>query len=175
VTDAFSARGANGGARANSTNRTSNAPAANHADASRPVVELFAGSGNFTVLLARHAESLIAVESEPRAVAAARANLTSRSLRARVVEADADAFEIPAATRTVVLDPPRTGAAGAARRLAASKVRRVVYVSCDPTTLARDVEMLVHGGFRLSRAELFEMFPHTSHVEVVTLLERGPR
>jgi 23S rRNA (uracil1939-C5)-methyltransferase len=143
------------------------------AETNRPVVELFAGSGNFTVLLARHTPAVVAVEAEARAAGAARANLAARNLQARVVEGDADAFDLPAKARTVVLDPPRAGAAGAARRLAASKVRRAVYVSCDATTLARDVETLVHGGFRLTRVEMFEMFPHTSHVELVALLERA--
>jgi 23S rRNA (uracil1939-C5)-methyltransferase len=145
------------------------------ADASRPVVELYAGSGNFSVLLSRHVETLIAVEADARASAAARENLAARGLRAKVVEGDADAFELPAQARTVVLDPPRTGASGAMRRIAASKVRRVVYVSCDPTTLARDVETLAGSGFHLVRVELFEMFPHTSHVEVVALMERDVR
>jgi 23S rRNA (uracil1939-C5)-methyltransferase len=144
------------------------------AEASRPVVELFAGSGNFTMLLARHTTALVAVEADARAAAAARANLAARGLRARVVEGDADAFDLPAATRTVVLDPPRAGASGAVHRLAASKARRVVYVSCDATTLARDVEVLARSGFVLTRAALFEMFPHTSHVEIVAALERAP-
>jgi 23S rRNA (uracil1939-C5)-methyltransferase len=144
------------------------------AETSRPVVELFAGSGNFTVLLARHTPALVAVETEARAAAASRANLAARGLSARIVEGDADNFEFPPKARTVVLDPPRAGAAGAARRLAASKVRRVVYVSCDATTLARDVETLVQGGFRLRRVEMFEMFPHTSHIELLALLERAP-
>ena len=143
------------------------------AEASRPTIELFAGSGNFTVLLARHTDALVAVESDLRAAHAARANLAARGLHARVVEGDADAFDLPAAARTVVLDPPRGGAAGAVRRLAASKVRRVVYVSCDATTLARDTETLARAGFALGRVELFEMFPHTSHVEIVALLERA--
>jgi 23S rRNA (uracil1939-C5)-methyltransferase len=138
----------------------------------RPVVELFAGSGNFSVLLARHTDALVAVEADVRAANAARANLAMRGLRARIVDGDADGFDLPPAARTVVLDPPRAGASGAAHRLAASKVRRVVYVSCDVTTLARDVETLVRGGFRLALLEMFEMFPHTSHVELVALLER---
>jgi 23S rRNA (uracil1939-C5)-methyltransferase len=136
-------------------------------------LELFSGSGNFTVLLARHTGSLTAVESDVRAVATARANLASRGLGARVVEADADAFEVPAAVRTVVLDPPREGAAGAVARIARSKARRVVYVSCNVATLARDLATLVPAAFHLSGVEMFEMFPHTSHVEVLAVLERG--
>jgi len=149
--------------------------ASHAADASRPVVELFAGSGNFTVLLARHTTALVAVEADARAADAARANLAARGLRARVVAGDADHFELPAAARIVVLDPPRAGASGAAQCIAVSKVRRVVYVSCDATTLARDVEILARAGFVLGRVELFEMFPHTSHVEIVAALERDPR
>ncbi|HEY3592294.1 MAG TPA: methyltransferase, partial [Polyangiaceae bacterium] len=128
--------------------------------AGRPVVELFAGSGNLSVLMARHTPSLIAVESDVRAVEAARANLKSRDLVARFVDADADAFEWAASTRVVVLDPPRGGAEGASRRLAGSKVRRVAYISCDASTLARDVELLASGGFRPFMIETFEMFPH---------------
>ena len=140
----------------------------------RPLVELFAGSGNFTVLLARHTSALVAVESDRRAVVAARANLASRGLSARIVEADADAFDLPRAARAVLLDPPRTGAAGAAARIAASKVRRVVYVSCDATTLGRDVATLARSGFRVSRVDMFEMFPFTSHVELLAALDRDP-
>jgi 23S rRNA (uracil1939-C5)-methyltransferase len=141
----------------------------------RDVLELFAGSGNFTVLLARHAASLVAVESDGRAVGAARVNLVARGLAARLVEGDADAFDIPARIRTVLLDPPRGGAPGTSTRLARSRVRRVAYVSCDVSTLARDVMTLAAGGFHLSGIETFEMFPHTSHVEVLAILERSPK
>jgi 23S rRNA (uracil1939-C5)-methyltransferase len=140
----------------------------------RPVVELFAGSGNLTVLLARHALSLTAVESDGRAVEAAQVNLKARGLSARIVKADADEFALPANARVAVLDPPRAGAEGASRRLAASKVRRVAYISCDPSTLARDVALLVAAGFRPFAVETFEMFPHTSHVETLVGLDRRP-
>jgi 23S rRNA (uracil1939-C5)-methyltransferase len=136
------------------------------------VVELFAGSGNFTVLFARHAASLVAVESDPRAVAAARANLAERGLTARVVEKDADNFQLPPGTRLVLLDPPRAGATGAVRQILRSRARRVVYVSCDVQTLARDVASLVACGFQLTNVEMFEMFPHTSHVEALVVLDR---
>jgi len=139
------------------------------------VVELFAGSGNFTVLFARHAGSLVAVESDARAVGAARANLTLRGLTARVVERDADSFELPPGTRLVLLDPPRAGAIGAMRQISASRARRVVYVSCNVSTLARDLATLEAFGFQLTNVEMFEMFPHTSHVEVLVVLDRRQR
>jgi 23S rRNA (uracil1939-C5)-methyltransferase len=140
-----------------------------------PVVELFAGSGNLTVLLARLAQSVIAVESEPRAVATARQNLEARGLAARVTEADAETYALPANVRAVLLDPPRAGAPGATAKIARARVRRVAYVSCDPSTLARDARTLALAGFRVASVETFEMFPHTSHVEVLAVFERDGR
>ena len=137
------------------------------------VVELFAGAGNFTVALARKARSVVAVEADAAASEAARRNLRNRRLEAKVVTADADGFEIPAKVRHVLLDPPRTGAPGAARTIASSRARRVVYVSCDPATLARDLRTLTEGGFRVLAVETFEMFPHTSHVETLVALARA--
>lgn len=137
------------------------------------VVELFAGSGNFTVALARRARSVVAVESDALAIASTRKNLEARGLSAKLVAADADAFDLPAKARLVLLDPPRAGADGAARRLAASRATRVVYVSCDPGTLARDAGTLAAAGFRLRDVETFEMFPHTSHVETLARFERA--
>lgn len=140
-----------------------------------PVLELFCGAGNMTVMIARRAGRLEAVEDDDRAVAAARANLAARGLTARVVRADANAYDVPSWARVVVLDPPRTGAAEASRRIARSRARRVVMVSCDPATLARDLAILAEGGWRLSSLDLFEMFPHTSHVETLAVLDRGEK
>jgi 23S rRNA (uracil1939-C5)-methyltransferase len=138
------------------------------------VVELFAGSGNLTVVLARMADSVLAVEADARAVAAARENIEARGLRARVVQADAGTFALPPGVRAVLLDPPRAGAADASEGLVRSRARRVAYVSCEPATLARDARTLAAGGFRLTAVETFEMFPHTSHVEILALFERDP-
>ncbi len=134
-------------------------------------VELYAGAGNLTVLLARGAAQLVAVESDEAACEAARRNLRARGLEARVTCADAGAFPIPRA-QLVVLDPPRTGARQAAEALVASHVRHVVYVSCDLATLARDLDILA-GAYRVRAVEAFEMFPYTSHLESVVVLERG--
>jgi 23S rRNA (uracil1939-C5)-methyltransferase len=141
--------------------------------ASRHVVELFAGSGTLSVLLAARAASFTAVEIDPEACAAARQNLADRGLAARVIAADADAWAIPPATNVVVLDPPRAGAPGAARAIAASGARVVVYVSCDPPTLGRDLGILTGGRLGITHLETFELFPQTSHVETVVRLERA--
>jgi 23S rRNA (uracil1939-C5)-methyltransferase len=137
-------------------------------------VELYAGAGNLSVLLARAPGELVTVESSRAACEAARANLAARGLRARVVEGDADAYEWSPSTRLVVLDPPRTGARAVAERLAASRVARAVYVSCDPATLGRDLALL-EPAYELRSLAAFEMFPQTSHVEVVAELHSARR
>ena len=138
------------------------------------VVELYAGAGNLTVLLARLPVDLVAVETSRDACDAARENLAARGLgeNARVVEADAASFAFAPGTQLVILDPPRTGARDVATRLAASPVKHVIYVSCDAQTLGRDLAILAAARFVPRAVETFEMFPQTSHVESVVLLER---
>ena len=146
------------------------------------VLELYAGAGNFTVLLAPLASTKVtAVESEREACEAARANLAARELgsRAKVVEADASAYALPPQTHLVVLDPPRTGAREACARIAASSVKHVLYVSCDTQTLARDLALLASSQtpapFVPRAVEAFELFPQTSHAEAIVHLERAGR
>jgi 23S rRNA (uracil1939-C5)-methyltransferase len=137
------------------------------------VLELFSGAGNISVALARKTAFLETVESEAGAVEAARKNLAERGLSARMRVADANQAKPSKDTRVVVLDPPRTGAAEASEAVAKSGARRVVMVSCDPATLARDIEKLMAGGFEVEKADVFEMFPQTSHVELVLKLSRA--
>lgn len=134
-----------------------------------PTFELHAGAGNLTVLLAR-TRPITAVEIAREACDAARANLTARGLAAKVVEGDAARVAIPKETRLVVLDPPRAGAKEIAAAIAARPVPAVVYVSCDPPTLGRDLALLAGAGYTPAAVETFEMFPQTSHVETVAAL-----
>ena len=136
-------------------------------------VELYAGAGNLSILLARAVGELALVESDREACEAARANLIARSLqgRTRVIEADAAAYEWNKTTSVVVLDPPRTGAFAVAERLAGSRVAHVVYVSCDAQTLGRDLARLADA-YEPRSVAMFEMFPQTSHAEAVVLLGR---
>jgi len=143
------------------------------------VVELFAGSGTLSILLARGPSeagaglaSFVAVEQVPEAVACLRDNLAARGLSGKAVAADADAYSIPARADLVVLDPPRGGAPGAAAAIAASGARAAVYVSCNPATLGRDLARLTAGGLSMTHIEAVELFPQTSHVEVVVRLAR---
>ncbi|MEO8799961.1 MAG: methyltransferase domain-containing protein, partial [Polyangiaceae bacterium] len=136
------------------------------------VLELYAGAGNFTVLLATLGAKVTAVESHAGACAAAQKNLAARGLTAKVVVADAATYAVPNGTTLVVLDPPRAGAKEACDALIAAKTKKVVYVSCDPATLGRDLAALERGGYALDSIETFEMFPDTSHVETVVALSR---
>lgn len=136
-------------------------------------VELFAGAGNFTTLLAQRTSRLITVESDPAACEAARQNLAARQQKARIVTDDADAFALPRGIRLLVLDPPRTGARLATANITSSKPARVIYVSCDPPTLGRDLAALLAAGYQVSSIASFELFPQTSHVETVVALERA--
>ena len=136
------------------------------------VVELFSGSGTLSILLARAAKAFFSVESNEEAASAARQNLAARGLSGKVTVTDADAFVIPPSAEVVVLDPPRSGAAGASTAIASSRVSRVVYVACDPATLSRDLGTFVRNGFALTHLETVELFPQTSHVETLARLVR---
>jgi 23S rRNA (uracil1939-C5)-methyltransferase len=136
------------------------------------VVELFAGSGTLSIGLAADARELSTTELDPAAVECARENLALRGLEARIAVGDAEARELKGKPDVVVLDPPRTGAPRAAASIAAHKPRRVVYVSCEASTLARDLVPLVAAGYGIKALELVELFPQTSHFETIALLER---
>ena len=141
------------------------------------VVELFSGSGNFTVALARDAAHVTAIELVDSACRAARENLAARALsgKVKVVQGDADQSALPPNTDVVVLDPPRAGAPGAMTAILARKPKRVVYVSCDPPTLGRDLGKLVEGGYVVGSIDAVDLFPETSHVEVVVTLHKARR
>lgn len=137
------------------------------------VLELHSGIGNFTVGLAARAKTLVAVEQDPQAVAACQGNLKRRGLQARVAVGDAN--QPPKGHYDViVLDPPRQGAKALFEH---SHVlpgpKRVVYVSCDTATLARDLRLATAKGYRVDRIIGFDMFPHTAHLESLVRLVRA--
>jgi 23S rRNA (uracil1939-C5)-methyltransferase len=136
------------------------------------VLELYAGHGNFTLALAGGAASYTAVEQDAAAVEVLRKNLAQRKISAKVVQGDAGKQLTGAALDVVVLDPPRAGAPGVLQALLSRKLKRVVYVSCDTATLARDVAPLLAAGFKLAWTEAFDMFPQTADLESLVVLER---
>ncbi|MGB6605533.1 MAG: 23S rRNA (uracil(1939)-C(5))-methyltransferase RlmD [Steroidobacteraceae bacterium] len=145
------------------------------------VLDVYCGIGNFTLALARSAGSAVGVEGEPALVSRARANAVRNSL-GNVEFHVADLAAAPDAAAAwlrepcthVLLDPPRTGARAVLAAVAQLAPQRILYVSCHPGSLARDLEVLVHEQrFALVAAGVVDMFPHTSHVESVALLERA--
>ncbi|MBK6578521.1 MAG: class I SAM-dependent RNA methyltransferase [Sandaracinaceae bacterium] len=136
-------------------------------------LELYSGSGNLSVALAASGAQLTAVERDEAASALAMRNLAARGLSAKVLTGNAADSPSKRFSR-VVLDPPREGAEDAVGRIArVHRPDRIVYVSCDPRTLARDIATLVHSGYQLARVRGFDMFPQTPHVETVALLTRA--
>ena len=115
------------------------------------------------------------LENNVRRDAVARERTTTRRLTVEAALADADLrTEFPWAEAAVVLDPPRTGLGKPARgALAELRPARLLYLSCDPATLARDAGLLVHqAGYRCTHAGVVNMFPHTAHVESLAVFER---
>ena len=148
--------------------------------AGQRVLDLFCGLGNFTLPLARAGATVTGVEGDVGLVARARENAQAHGLLANVDYAVANLFLDQTQANwargnydKILLDPPRAGAEGVLKYLPGASVQRVVYVSCNPATLARDTEILVHThGFRLKAAGIMDMFTHTSHVESMALFER---
>lgn len=165
-------------------NRSMVGPLVEHALASaRPggfALDLFAGVGLFTIPLATRFDRVVAVESNPSAVAYARANAKANGvdgIECHVASVDAflDAFQEQTRIDFVLLDPPRVGIGMAtARRLSQLGAEQITYVSCDPGTLARDLKVLVEHGYRLESVEAVDLFPQTFHVETIATLRRDP-
>jgi 23S rRNA (uracil1939-C5)-methyltransferase len=139
-------------------------------------LELYAGAGFFTLGLSRAFGQVTAVESNRRA-----ARDLGHNLKAAEVPADVAIRPIPTEDYladprdprpdVVLLDPPRTGLAkGGPEALAALGAERIVYLSCDPATLARDLRILTERGYGLSAVTAFDLFPQTSHIEALAIL-----
>ena len=141
------------------------------------VLDLFCGLGNFALPLARQVREVVAVEGVTTMVERAAQNAVSNTLpNAAFFQADlsqplVDATWAKQGFAAVLLDPPRDGAYEAVRKLSALGAKRLVYVSCNPATLARDTVELMKQGYRLKRAGILDMFPQTAHVEAMALFE----
>jgi 23S rRNA (uracil1939-C5)-methyltransferase len=141
------------------------------------VLELFSGLGNFSLPLARRVAQVTAVEGEASLVARARSNALLNGIHniehhSADLSAPIDAPWLHAHYHKLLLDPPRTGALEILRQLPLHGIRRIVYVSCNPATLARDAGELIARGFCMQAAGIMDMFPHTAHVESIALFER---
>jgi len=145
------------------------------------VLDLYCGLGNFSLPLARHTTQVVGIEGDAALVARARDNARHNGL----VNAEFHAADLAAPPDAalpwlrhrythVLLDPPRTGARAVLAAVARIAPQRLLYISCHPGSLARDLGVLVHEhGFALAAAGVVDMFPHTAHVESLALLTAG--
>ncbi len=140
------------------------------------IADLFCGLGNFSLPLASRGAQVIGFEGSSDLVERARQNAALNKLAVQfevmnLVQPNLDPY---APFEKLLIDPPREGAVEIVKALPAAWPRRIVYVSCDPATLARDAGVLVHArGFRLAAAGVVNMFPHTAHVESIALFDRS--
>lgn len=159
---------------------------------SERVIDWFCGLGNFSLPIATRARDVLGVEGSDTLVARARENAVSNGLGHKTAFEARNLFELnPVGLLQLgpadkwLVDPPREGALALVKALVEAvhdrtlatdwmPPRRIVYVSCNPATLARDAGLLVHqGGYRCSRAGIVNMFPHTAHVESIAVFERN--
>ena len=139
------------------------------------IADLFCGLGNFSLPLAARGAQVVGFEGSRELVERARQNAAANGLVAQFEVVDLFKTGIGAfgPFPKILVDPPREGAVELVKSLPAAWPRRIVYVSCDPATLARDAAILVSTqGFRLVSAGVVNMFPHTAHVESIALFER---
>jgi 23S rRNA (uracil1939-C5)-methyltransferase len=145
------------------------------------VVDLFCGIGNFTLPLARRGAHALGLEGADELVQRARDNAARNGLTGQLQFETADLYAEPvdsavraafAGVNKVLLDPPRTGAGAVLDLVIAANVERVAYVSCHPVSFARDAARLRKAGFTLTKVRVFDMFPHTTHVETLGVFER---
>lgn len=142
------------------------------------VLDLFCGMGNFSIPLAMQSASLLGIEGQGAAIRQARKNSEQAGLTntrfekspihqyCQTLAASGQSFDC------VVIDPPRQGAPELAPLLARLTRQRLIYISCDPATLCRDVGELTKAGFSIRKLQPVDMFPQTHHIETVALLER---
>jgi 23S rRNA (uracil1939-C5)-methyltransferase len=145
------------------------------------VADLFCGLGNFSLAIARRGAQVLGIEGEQKLVERAQGNAALNGLADLVTFSRCDLFKTtPEAVAQwgrfdrMLIDPPRDGAVELVKSLPADGPRRIVYVSCNPATLARDAAVLVNDrGYALAAAGVVNMFPHTAHVESVAVFERA--
>ena len=146
-------------------------------EAARPrvVVDAYSGVGTFAALLAPTVPEVVAIEESAAARGDAEVNLAGLPNVHMLVGLVEELLPgLDPSPDVVVIDPPRVGVSSAVvDAILASTARRLVYVSCDPATLARDLRLLVDGGFELGEVQPIDMFPHTQHIECVATLDRA--
>lgn len=141
------------------------------------ILELYAGSGNFTIPLALQGAKVTAIEGVPSMVQRLQHNAQRYAVEVAAFHADLEQdwqryHWAEQGFNKVLLDPARAGAPRAVHEIAKRQPQRIIYVSCAPDTLARDAKVLVEAGYQLRRAQIIDMFPQTHHIECLTWFER---
>lgn len=145
------------------------------------IADMFSGLGNFTLPIARSGATVVAVEGSEGLVRRGRESAEANGLADRVEFGVANLFECTGESLAalgqfdkMLIDPPREGAIELVKALGSNGPRRIVYVSCNPATLARDAAVLVAvGGYRFVSAGAVNMFPHTAHVESIAVFDKS--
>jgi 23S rRNA (uracil1939-C5)-methyltransferase len=149
-----------------------------HGGNSDQLLDLYCGMGNFSIPLAMRGHTVLGIEGQGSAIRGATINAALAGLgnvrfrKSPIHQACAELAAEGARFACVVIDPPRQGAPGLAAHLAALTGDRLVYISCDPATLCRDLGDLVDHGFSIRKIQPVDMFPQTHHIETVVLLSK---
>ena len=138
------------------------------------ILDLYAGAGNLSLPLAQDGLPVTMIESGKSAVSDAKECIKRLDLDVQVSVGDASRFQAGDQFFDVaILDPPRAGAPGVMEQLLVTRPQGIAYISCNPSALARDLRPVQEKGYRFEAIELFDMFPQTSHTEVLVLLRRS--
>jgi len=143
----------------------------------RRILELYCGSGNFSLFLARRGAQIFGIEGNRMAVQQARRNAANNAIEGcRFETADVNQIQLkslPFKCNSLLLNPPRSGCPGKVlKQILGLRPSNIVYVSCNPATLSRDLHLLCKGGYHLDRIQPLDMFPQTCHIETVVKLIR---
>jgi 23S rRNA (uracil1939-C5)-methyltransferase len=145
-----------------------------HAEKGDWLIDLFSGVGFFASLLEDRFSRITTVEREPGCLRHAKKNLKKA---AEQVTANAESWLLEntkSSPAVLIVDPPRTGLPPEALKvIAEGKIKKMIYVSCNPVTLARDLFQLKNSGFEVKAVEGFAFYPHTPHLEMLLVLDRG--
>lgn len=142
------------------------------------VLDLFCGFGNFTLPMARHASQVVGVEGSISSIERANSNAVNNHIENTdfyVANLDESFLHLPWAQSKydkILLDPPRSGAEMCVQHIELFDAKKIVYISCNPATLARDTGILLQKGYTLVSAGIMDMFPHTNHVESIAVFEK---
>ncbi|MDH3996904.1 MAG: methyltransferase domain-containing protein [Desulfobulbaceae bacterium] len=145
------------------------------------ILDLYCGYGNFSLPVAKSGSEVLGIDTQNAAIRSAQRNAKQNGIhncRFEKKQVPAAVDSLLAAGRsfeTIILDPPRQGAADIVSLLPKMNPDQIIYISCNPATLARDLTALIPGGYQISRLVPVDMFPQTHHLESVTLLKRSIR